>query len=106
MTNVNTNIDDKLFYFYGVKPLEKEFQNFEKRVCTYLVETHGFTKAEAFIAWQMYKINIKLLHSPAVAVREAAEGGENGGAAYIGIPQLDVKTIMEASDNNVSSLSK
>jgi hypothetical protein len=62
MTNVNTNIEDKLFYFYGVKPLEKEFANFEKKVCQYLMETHGFTKFEAFQAWQIYKLNVKLMH--------------------------------------------
>jgi hypothetical protein len=60
--SVNTNIEDPLFYFYGVKPLEKEFANFEKKICEYLMNTHGFTKSEAFIAWQMYKINVKLLH--------------------------------------------
>jgi hypothetical protein len=59
---VNTNIDDKLFYFYGVKPLEKEFQNFEMKVCAYLMETHGFTKFEAFQAWQLYKLNVKMMH--------------------------------------------
>lgn len=62
MTNVNTNIDDKLFYFYGVKPLEKEFSNFDKKVCEYLMEKQGFTRVEAFMAWQMYKMNVKLTH--------------------------------------------
>jgi hypothetical protein len=62
MTNVNTNIDDRLFYFYGVKPLEKEFANFDKKVCDYLVNTQGFSRQEAFIAWQLYKMNVKLTH--------------------------------------------
>lgn len=63
MTNVNTNIDDKLFYFYGVKPLEKEFANFDKKVCDYLMTEQGFTtRQEAFMAWQMYKMNVKLTH--------------------------------------------
>lgn len=59
--NTNNPVDDKLFYLYGVKPLEKEFANFDKKICDYLMREQGFTKAEAFQAWQLYKINVKLL---------------------------------------------
>jgi hypothetical protein len=60
--NVNTNIDDKLFYFYGVKPLEKEIANFDKKVCEYLMNALSCSRVEAFVAWQQYKMNVKLTH--------------------------------------------
>lgn len=62
MTNVNTNIDDKLFYFFGVKPLEKEFANFDKKVCECIMSALQCNKFEAFMAWQTYKLQMRLMH--------------------------------------------
>jgi hypothetical protein len=46
---------DALFYEYGVKPLEKEFSNYEKKVSE-LMQSKGLTYAEGFLAWQIFKL--------------------------------------------------
>ena len=53
----DNNYQDPLFFQYGKKPLEKEFQSFEKKIHDYLVTEQGMSKGEAFIAWQLFKLN-------------------------------------------------